>query len=362
MSFAVPSFEQIRDRYLQAIVNLSAGAAIGPDSDNFVRASAVAAVMEGLYSHDLWVFRQAFADLADADYMENMANRRGIMRRAAVAATGSLVFSGAVGAAVPVNTLVEFPASASPSGVSQTYATSAAAVVGAGGTVSVAAIAVVPGVAGNMPGPAVGTVINPPVDITGVSIQTMAGGLEAETNAALLERLLFDLRNPTAGGNAADYERWAKQVAGVARAYVYPLRRGDGTVDVVPLPASGLPSLELLAAVQSYIDNLRPVGLPVGGFTALAPTAVVVPVTATVTLQAGFLLADVVTSVTTALQAYFWTMAPGDTVVRTRLMALISNTQGVADVLMSAPAANVATVVNSGSVQLAQLGTVTLTT
>ena len=88
MSFTVPTFEAIRNQYLQAVVNQNAGASIGPDSDHFVRASAVAAVLEGVYSHKAWVFRQAFPDLADADYMERQANLRGLTRKAAAAYDG----------------------------------------------------------------------------------------------------------------------------------------------------------------------------------------------------------------------------------------------------------------------------------
>jgi uncharacterized phage protein gp47/JayE len=55
MAYSVPTFEQIRNRYLQAVVNQWPDAAIGPDSDHFVRATAIAAVVEGVYAHQVWV-------------------------------------------------------------------------------------------------------------------------------------------------------------------------------------------------------------------------------------------------------------------------------------------------------------------
>ncbi|WP_413462564.1 baseplate J/gp47 family protein [Kingella kingae] len=40
------------------------------------------------------------------------------------------------------------------------------------------------------------------------------------------------MRRPPAGGNQYDYKNWALSVDGVSSAYVYPLRRGLGTVDI----------------------------------------------------------------------------------------------------------------------------------
>ena len=56
-----------------------------------------------------------------------------------------------------------------------------------------------------------------------------------ETDAELLARLLADLREPPAGGNQADYVRWALEVENVAAAWCSPLGNGVGTVDVLIL-------------------------------------------------------------------------------------------------------------------------------
>lgn len=65
-----------------------------------------------------------------------------------------------------------------------------------------------------------------------------------ETDAELLERLLTDLREPAAGGNQADYVRWAKQVDNVASAWCVPLGNGIGTVDVLILADAGATGAE----------------------------------------------------------------------------------------------------------------------
>ncbi|MGL9774928.1 MAG: baseplate J/gp47 family protein [Sodalis sp. (in: enterobacteria)] len=92
-----------------------------------------------------------------------------------------------------------------------------------------------------------------------VTITRMVGGSEAESNAALLARLLEVIRRPAAGGNQYDYHRWAVSLPGVTEAHVYPLRRGYGTVDVVIVTHNDLPSPETLKAVQRCLDEMRPV-------------------------------------------------------------------------------------------------------
>lgn len=86
-----------------------------------------------------------------------------------------------------------------------------------------------------------------------------------ESTADYLARILDDIRRPPAGGNRYDYEKWAKEVAGVKAAYAFPLVQGPESVDVI-IVAQGVaaggdvPTQELLDAVASYIEGVRPVG------------------------------------------------------------------------------------------------------
>lgn len=357
MSFTVPTFEQIRDQYLQAVLNQNPNAAIGPDSDHFVRASATAAVLEGVYSHQAWVFRQAFPDLADDDYMENMANQRGVTRKAAVAATGTVRFSGTAGAAIPSGQQV-----ATAQGIG--FATTESATIGVGGTVDVAAAAVVAGAAGNQTANTPASVSSPPSGITNAAtILSMNAGADVEDASSLLVRLLLELSEVAQGGNVADYKRWALSVAGVDRAFVFDVRRGNGTVDVVPMPTSGLPGAPLLASVQAVLDAKRPVGmLPGYGVLALAPTAVSTNVTAVLTLASGYTLAAVSAQAQAAVEAVFAKLEPGNTLVRNQLITALVNVPGVTDVTLSAPAANVTCSVNATTLELIMPGAISITT
>lgn len=356
MPYEVPSFTQLRDAYLQAVRNQNPAAATGPDSDHFVRACAVAAIGESLLSHQAWVFRQGFPDLADVDSMERMANLRGVTRRPAAAAGGTVRISGVVGTAVASGQTFVTAQGAQ-------YQTTAAGVVGAGGTVDLTCVASVAGAAGNLSANTPVTLNTPPAGLTvAATVLTMTGGSDVEADSALLQRLLLELREPAQGGNAADYQRWALTVPGVARAFVFPARRGTGTVDVVPMPSTGLPGAPLLASVQAVLDQRRPVGmLPGTGVQALAPTAVVQPVTAALTLTAGTTLASVNATVTAAITAEFAALGPGDTLVRNRLIRALLSAPGVTDVTLTAPAANVACSVSPTALELITLGAITLT-
>lgn len=356
MPFEVPGFEQLRDRYLQAIVNQDPGAAIGPDSDHYVRANAQAAVLEGVYAHQAWVFRQAFPDLADADVMEKMANQRGLTRKAAAAASGTVRFGGTAATAIPLGTQV-FTAQ----GVY--FETTEAAVVGGGGTVDVAASALIAGAGGNQANNTPATVSVPPAGIAAdAMILTMTSGADIESDADLLDRLLLELSEQPQGGNKKDYERWARSVAGVKRAYVFPNRRGPGTVDVVPLPESGLPASGLLDAVQAVLEERRPVGMyPLDPVLALAPTPVVQDVTGTVVLAGGYTMGGVEPAIEAAIAAVFAQLAPGDTLIRNRLVTAILNVPGVTDVTLTEPAANVTSSIDASHLEMVTQGAITIT-
>lgn len=353
MPFQTPTFDEIRDRYLLSIRNLLPDANTGPDSDHYVRASAIAAIAEQAHAHIIWAFRQGFADLADADYVERMANLRGITRKPASTASGTVRVAGSATTVIPAGTgLATLAAS---------YVTTEEATIGGGGTVDIPAQATAAGSAANVSSPTPATLSAPPAGAETAQVLNITAGADVEKDDALLERLLFEQREAAQGGNASDYRIWALEVPGVRKAYVFPLRRGLGTVDVVPMPEAGLPGAPLLAAVQAHIDVLKPVGMGAGGFQALAPTPVVVNIVATVTLGAGVTLAEVTPLIEAALQREFDATEPGQTLRKSRLIACFINVPGVLDVNLTTPAGNTAIVVDGTQVQLAQMGSVAIT-
>jgi uncharacterized phage protein gp47/JayE len=353
MPFTTPLLADIRADILRDLQNLQPDADITADSDNHVRATVLASAIEGLYQHQQWIVKQIFPDTADAEQLDRHAGLHGLARKPAAAATGLILFSGTAGSAIDGGVEAK-----TADGIA--FVTTASGVIGVDGTVSLSAQATAAGAAGNVADGTALTLTSAPSGVSSAAaIGSMSGGADAEADAGLLARLLDVLRNPPAGGNAYDYRRWALEVPGVESAFVYPLRRGIGTVDVVVVAAgSALPSAQLLADVQAYIDILRPVACK--DFLAIAPVELEVDVTLQVALASGATIAGVTALIEDALAEYFNGLDPGETAVKSRIEAIVSDLQGVADRAVSAPASNVVPVANGTVVEWCRLGAVSV--
>ncbi|MEW6562705.1 MAG: baseplate J/gp47 family protein [Pseudomonadota bacterium] len=350
--FPTPDYSTLRTALLRDIANQLPDAATGSDSDFAIRANAVAAALEGLYQHQQWIARQILPDTADSDYLERWASLYGINKKPAVPASGTITFTASSAAVVPVGTEVK-----TVDGIA--FVTTATGNVAANGALTLAASALTGGVSGNLPAGTILTLSAAPIGInSSATIATnFTGGEDVESESALLSRLKFRLRNAPHGGNALDYLAWARAVPGVAEAYVLPLRRGVGTVDIV-IEGIGntAPSLQIISSVQAAINAVKPVA---ADCLVYGPTIIPVPVTAQLTLS-NTTLAAATASINSSLNAYFATLNPGDAVIRNKIAAIISNTQGVVDFNLIAPAANVQMTVDANTVQVASLGQVVI--
>lgn len=345
MSFTILDQDTVTSNILRDISSQLPGADTGTDSDNGVRAAATGSAIEGLYEYQQWITRQIFPDSADPDMLLLHARVRGLSLKDAVPASGTVLLNGSPNSTANSGLLVLLQDGTQ-------YQTTAAAEIGADGTVTVAASAVVAGSAGNVAANTPLTISSPPPGFaSGASIVSMIGGTDEETYAELLARLLDLIRNPPAGGNAYDFRRWAMSVNGVTAAQVYPLRRGPGTVDIVITSSGGLPSADTIAATQAFIDSVRPVTAK----NALVLSPTIVPIDHTVNIS-GLTVAVATPLIQGGLQAYFAGLAPGDTYVRSKAEAVISDISGITDRQIIAPPANVIPTVDATVVQWCQLG------
>jgi len=326
--FTPPDFDTIRAAVLRDTQSLMPDADISPDSDHYVHASRLASCATGQYAHQTWITRQIFPDTADTAYLERHAALRGITRRAATRAGGTATITGTAGAVLAAGAQIKLG--------NRFYATAAEATIGGDLTARVPVVAAEPGVQGNCEAVAA-QLMAAGAGIGSDVVLSATGGTDAETDASLLSRLLEHIRRPPAGGNRHDYKNWALSVDGVSSAYVYPLRRGLGTVDVAVTSANNLPSAATLAAVQAHIDAVRPVTAK--NVRVLAPDITRVDVHVQIKLG-GADWAAAQRDVQAALDAYFDALIPADDVVVSQLEAVISNVAGVADRVLLAPRAN----------------------
>ncbi len=352
MSFTTPLYSAVRATILADWQSLNPSVAVTSDSDNYIRASGFASAVEGLYQYQQWGVRQQFADSADSVYLEHHCAMRGMGRKPAVVATGTLRVTGTSGSVMPAQTSFTVGA--------VEYVTTTAATVPVGGAIDVLAEALIAGVAGNQSENSAATLTSAPAGInTAAILLTMGSGADGESDASLLGRYLDLLRQPPRGGSEADWKRWAEEVPGVQKAYVYPLRSGLGTVDVCITSSSGVPSAQLIQAVIDHIDPLRPVDM--AAYNIVAPTPQNVPVSAQVTLANGYALVSVTAVINTVLATYFANLAPGESAIRSRIESLISEVDGVLDRTVSLPTGNVTPTVNASQIGWAVLGAVSVT-
>lgn len=348
MPYTVPTFDEIRQRQLRDARNLDATAHIDADSDLYIRASSTASAVEGLYAFQAWQTRQLIPDTADPEYLEQHCALRGITRKAATRATGTLVFTGRAGSVVPIGTQAK--------DANDVLYRSTETVTLAGDADAATAVAACEAMqAGALPGldAAPVTLLAAPSGVQARALLTLTGGTNAETDAELLSRLLDYMRNPPSGGTAADYRRWAWEVPGVADAQVYPLRQGPGTVDVVITGADGIPGADVVQACQGHIDAESPLGAHAAVY---APVLLSVDMTVVLRVSGTATLQSLRGPVTDALLAQFAALRPGDPLILARCIAAVSGLEGVADVAIREPAANPAPT----ALQWCRLGELTL--
>ena len=158
-----------------------------------------------------------------------------------------------------------------------------------------------------------------------------------ESDPLYLARLLDYIRRPPAGGNQYDYAKWAREIDGVAQAYVFPLAQGSESVDVVIVAGvatgSEIPDQALPDAVAAHISDVRPVGARY--VRVLPPTVVAQDVTMT---GVGSSLAAAVSA---DITAYLLTFTPGQALYLPQLLGIATG-NGAANPVLTNPVATVA--------------------
>lgn len=330
MAYLTPDAEKIRADLLRDLKNQLPDADIAPDSDYFVRASSVASVAEGLYQHQAWVVRQIFPDTADSDYLALHARTRGLKKKPPTTAKGLAGISGSPGSVLPAGSQIR--------GENLAVTTTTDVKLTAG-TADVPVTAVQSGVSGNLDTQVMAELVSAPMGINGrVVVKSLVGGTDEESDGELLDRLLDIIRRPPAGGNRYDYRRWAMEVPGVSSAWVYPIRRGAGTVDIAITSAGGLASDEIIRNVQAHIDDVR----PVTARNALVLSPQLRRIDFDVIIKAeGVTPEQLRPDVERTIRDAMARIAPGQPLIRSNIETLISLLPGVTDRTIVTPTGNV---------------------
>ena len=340
-------YEQMRGTFAQR-----AGFVPSEGCDSAVRLYALAAELQSLLMQADWVLDQSFPQTAQGMYLDYHAETRGITRAAAEKAAGTLRFAAAdkVTAACPIE---KGTVCMTAEGVRFETTEDAAIAVGSQWA-DVPAQAVEAGAGGNVIAGTVTLLSAMPVGVVQcTNPAAFSGGCDAESDEALRGRVLASYQRLPNGANAAYYEQEAMRYPGVAAAKAVGRARGIGTVNVVIATHAGVPDAALLAAVETDLQKKREIAVDV---KVLAPAVETVAVTAALKAAPGYTFAEAKAGAQSALEALFTGELLGKSVTTARLLTLLCGVEGVENVHLTAPAADVAV----GSTELPMLGTVTI--
>ena len=340
-------YEQLRGTFAQR-----AGFVPSEGCDSAVRLYALAAELQSLLMQADWVLDQSFPQTAQGTYLDYHAETRGITRGAAEKAAGVIRFAAAdkVTAACPIE---KGTVCMTAEGVRFETTEDAAIAVGSQWA-DVPAQAVEAGAGGNVIAGTVTLLSAMPVGVVQcTNPAAFSGGCNAESDEALRGRVLASYQRLPNSANAAYYEQEAMRYPGVAAAKAVGRARGIGTVNVVIATHAGVPDAALLAAVETDLQKKREIAVDV---KVLAPTVETVAVTAALKAAPGYTFAEVKAGAQSALETLFTGGLLGKSVTTARLLTLLCGVEGVENVHLTAPAADVAV----DATELPMLGTVTL--
>lgn len=240
-----------------------------------------------------------------------------------------------------------------------------ASTTGNAGSLQVTLEAINAGLSGNCSEGTVLTFITPVAGIQSeavVSAGGITGGADVESASELLSRLELRVQFPPSGGNRWDYERWAREVAGVTRAWCLPTWNGGGTVGLAFVQDNNpdiFPTDTDVQRVKEYIDGHRD---PATGYMTGKPEGVVFDVIKLTAKPVDFQIRiapktpENQQAVKAALTTLFYNEAkPGDVVLPSAFWRAVSSVVALDDFELRSPLESV----SSGKQELLTLGNIT---
>jgi len=274
---------------------------------------------------------------AEDQWLDLHAKGRGLTRKPANPASGTLAITGVSGTTIPAG--FKFAALAIGDQPAIEYETKEKYTMGEDGTVEVQVKAIEAGTKGNVPAGSINIMMTPIKGITSINNPApITGGAEQESNDELRGRIdeLDATSEASFVGSDGDYKRWAEEVPGVGTALPMPEWAGPGTVKVVVIDANGQPAnaaiiTEVYNNIMSPGDRLQrkaPIGATV---TIVAPTAKDINYTFLLEIQSGETEATVLERFKAQLQTYYIEAKKEGVVRYTKIGSILTSTSGVKD-------------------------------
>lgn len=265
--FKTPS--EVADEYLTTLKNLKPEVDVSrQDSDWWIRSQVVGGVVSGVYGDQSKLSDDAFPQSSRREATQkHLQTYFGRDFNPPQPSIGTVIVSGVPGSPMPASTEFIY----TPNG--NTYKSiSTTTMAGATGFIDILSDGT--GQTQNLLDGAQLTLSSPPSGFnnTATASGPIGGGRDAETNSEAAALILDFIRQPPAGGTAADYKRFAQQAdASVVDANVIRFINGLGTLGIVITagttdidtavnngdPVVREPSDALVAIVQDYVNTQK---------------------------------------------------------------------------------------------------------
>ena len=234
------SYENILNRMLD---NISVD--IDKREGSFVRdmVSPIATELAKAYIEQQDLVNMAFVKNGFFNYLDDKCAEYGITRKQETNATGEVVFEGTNGTVVSNGTILFY---------NDLYfvVLNDADITGGQATLIVESLE-----AGSKYNLEKNTELTMQDKIDGVNRvyvkSGLANGSNAETDEELRDRFFETIKKSYTSGNVAHYETWTLEVEGVGACKVYPLKNGNGTVEVV------ITNADMLGASSELIEKVK---------------------------------------------------------------------------------------------------------
>ncbi|WP_114152986.1 baseplate J/gp47 family protein [Chromobacterium haemolyticum] len=326
-------------------------------------ARALSGAEHGLYGHQDWIARQIHPQSCDDDTLLEVFVPIYLPagRKPPSAASGVIKLSGAAGYPIAAGELLG-------RGDDAQFALVDGVTLPAAGQITAKVIATAPGQAGNTEPGSKLRLVNTVPGINGeaeVLPPGLSGGADIEGIEEVRARVIEARRNGGQVGRTTDWEIWAKEVAGVTRAWAVPKLLGNGSISVYFVRDGDADIFPDAAEQAAVLAHLEQTGTPMGEIYALAPINKPINFTIRLTPDTPAIRQAVVEALAAVLaseaapvkRADGRTSLPvsGATIPRSHLTEAISGAPGEWDHQLVAPAADVV----CGIGELATLGAIT---
>lgn len=320
------TYDNILNRMKNRYTELS-GFEVAEMSDVGVRLRVLAGEIYTAMVNAEWLKRQMFADTAESEYLEYHAMLRGLTRRGASRAVGTVKFS------VPINAVVKFvipegTVVATSGEEPLLYETTEPAEIAIGTkSCTVGIRALYEGSQYNVGAGKIRVMVTPPAGVQAVTNpEACTSGTDVESDESLRARIVSSFRSAPSGANCAYYRKLAMETDGVVSAGVVPRARGTGTVDVYVAGEGGGVSDEVLAQVQERLSYMREVNVDVKALRAIASG---VSLLVRLDVADGYESEDVISRVEQAVKDYVKHRGVGDGVLLNDVGEVIYHVDGV---------------------------------